>query len=106
MNPANWHLARGYRFASVHSGIRPDPQRKDLAILESVVPAHCIVASNTSGLRIADMMKGRSEGFRKRGVELGQLNLEFVDDIRLVVGGKRAGVDGVNQVFGLFVADG
>ncbi|MCA9589180.1 MAG: 3-hydroxyacyl-CoA dehydrogenase/enoyl-CoA hydratase family protein [Myxococcales bacterium] len=38
--------------------------------LEKIVPAHCIVASNTSGLRIADMMKGRSEGFRKNFVVL------------------------------------
>jgi 3-hydroxyacyl-CoA dehydrogenase len=34
--------------------------------LEKVLPEHAIVASNTSGLRIAEMVKGRSEGFRKR----------------------------------------
>jgi 3-hydroxyacyl-CoA dehydrogenase len=34
--------------------------------LEKVLPDHAIVASNTSGLRIAEMVKGRSEGFRKR----------------------------------------
>lgn len=33
--------------------------------LEKVLPAHAIVASNTSGLRIADMMKGRTEQFKK-----------------------------------------
>jgi 3-hydroxyacyl-CoA dehydrogenase len=33
--------------------------------VESVVPAHCIVASNTSGLRIAEITRGLSEGFRK-----------------------------------------
>jgi glutamate N-acetyltransferase/amino-acid N-acetyltransferase len=28
-----WHLARGFRYAGVHSGIRPDPQRLDLALV-------------------------------------------------------------------------
>jgi glutamate N-acetyltransferase/amino-acid N-acetyltransferase len=34
-----WHLARGYRFAGVHCGIRPDPQRRDLALFVSDGPA-------------------------------------------------------------------
>ncbi len=33
--------------------------------LEKLVPAHAIIASNTSGLRIADMVVGRTEQFRK-----------------------------------------
>src|SRR4051812_20916318 len=33
--------------------------------LEKVIPADCVVASNTSGLRIAEMMEGRTEGFKK-----------------------------------------
>ena len=33
--------------------------------LEKLVPAHAIVASNTSGLRIVDMVAGRSEQFRR-----------------------------------------
>jgi glutamate N-acetyltransferase/amino-acid N-acetyltransferase len=33
------HLARGYRFAGIHSGIRPDPERRDLALIVSDVPA-------------------------------------------------------------------
>src|SRR5688572_13592053 len=33
--------------------------------LEKLVPAHAIIASNTSGLRIADMLVGRSEEFKK-----------------------------------------
>ncbi len=36
---ANWHLARGYRYAGLHCGIRPDPQRRDLALAISDVPA-------------------------------------------------------------------
>src|SRR3954468_11296112 len=38
-DPAAWHLARGYRFAGLHCGIRPDPQRRDLAVAVSDVPA-------------------------------------------------------------------
>src|SRR5271168_3445837 len=34
-----WHLARGYRFAGIHSGLRPDPERRDLALIVSDVPA-------------------------------------------------------------------
>ncbi len=34
-----WHLAHGYRYAGVHSGIRPDPQRLDLALVVSDRPA-------------------------------------------------------------------
>src|SRR5919204_3403163 len=32
-------LARGYRFAGVHCGLRPDPDRLDLALVISEVPA-------------------------------------------------------------------
>src|SRR5947209_13700643 len=35
----NWHLARGYRYAGVHSGLRPDPDRLDLALVVSDSPA-------------------------------------------------------------------
>jgi len=34
-----WHLARGFRFAGIHCGIRPDPDRLDLALLVSDHPA-------------------------------------------------------------------
>lgn len=34
-----WHLARGYRYAGVHCGIRPDPERLDLALVVSDRPA-------------------------------------------------------------------
>src|SRR5258708_36947686 len=32
-------LARGYRYSGVHSGLRPDPDRLDLALVVSDVPA-------------------------------------------------------------------
>lgn len=35
----NWHLAHGFRYAGVHSGIRPDPERLDLALIASDRPA-------------------------------------------------------------------
>jgi glutamate N-acetyltransferase/amino-acid N-acetyltransferase len=35
----NGHLARGYRYAGVHSGLRPDPDRLDLALIASDRPA-------------------------------------------------------------------
>jgi glutamate N-acetyltransferase/amino-acid N-acetyltransferase len=40
-DPATWHLARGYRFAGVACGIRPngDPARRDLALVVSDTPA-------------------------------------------------------------------
>jgi glutamate N-acetyltransferase/amino-acid N-acetyltransferase len=34
-----WHLARGYRYAGLHCGVRPDPSRPDLALVASDVPA-------------------------------------------------------------------
>jgi 3-hydroxyacyl-CoA dehydrogenase len=38
--------------------------------LEKTLPEHCIVASNTSGLRISDMLQGRSASFKQRFVVL------------------------------------
>jgi glutamate N-acetyltransferase/amino-acid N-acetyltransferase len=35
----NWHLAPGFRYAGVHSGLRPDPNRRDLALVVSDQPA-------------------------------------------------------------------
>ncbi len=45
---------------------RLDIKQALFAKLEKILPEHAIVASNTSGLRIADMMDGRGEAFRKR----------------------------------------
>jgi 3-hydroxyacyl-CoA dehydrogenase len=43
-----------------------EPKRALFAKLDGVVPAHAIVASNTSGLRIAEMLEGRSDAFKQR----------------------------------------
>src|SRR5215472_2924396 len=34
-----WHLAKGFRYAGLHCGIRPDPTRRDLALIVSDGPA-------------------------------------------------------------------
>jgi glutamate N-acetyltransferase / amino-acid N-acetyltransferase len=49
----NWHLARGYRFAGVHSGIRPDPERLDLALIVSDAPAAAAGAFTQNRVRAA-----------------------------------------------------
>src|SRR5947209_11483717 len=35
----SWNLARGYRFAGVHSGLRPEASRLDLALVVTDPPA-------------------------------------------------------------------
>ncbi len=45
---------------------RLDVKQKLLERLEGVVADHCIVASNTSGLRIEAMLEGRSAAFQQR----------------------------------------
>ncbi len=55
--------------------------------LEKIVPAHCIVASNTSGLRIHDMMKGRAEGFKKNFLVMHFFNpVRYMKLLELVAG--------------------
>jgi glutamate N-acetyltransferase/amino-acid N-acetyltransferase len=36
---SEWHLARGYRYAGVVSGLRPEPDRRDVAVIVSDTPA-------------------------------------------------------------------
>lgn len=45
---------------------RLDVKQQLFARLEQSAGEHTVVASNTSGLRIADMLEGRSEAFRRR----------------------------------------
>ncbi len=55
--------------------------------LEKILPAHAIVASNTSGLRIVDMMKGRSDNFRKNFLVMHFFNpVRYMKLLELVVG--------------------
>src|SRR5882724_11133780 len=35
----DWHLARGFRYAGIVSGLRSEPNRRDVAVIVSDVPA-------------------------------------------------------------------
>ena len=55
--------------------------------IEKVVPEHCIIASNTSGLRIADMTKGRSDSFKKHFAVLHFFNpVRYMKLLEIVTG--------------------
>jgi 3-hydroxyacyl-CoA dehydrogenase len=63
------------------------PKQALFAKLEAVLPAHAIVASNTSGLRIAEMVQGRSEGFKQRFVVMHFFNpVRYMKLLELVCG--------------------
>ena len=49
----DWHLARGYRFAGGRCGIRPDPDRLDLALMVSDVPTAAAGAFTQNRVRAA-----------------------------------------------------
>src|SRR6516165_7800249 len=52
-DPAAWHLARGFRFAGLHCGIRGDSQRRDLAVAISDVPAAAAGVFTSNRVRAA-----------------------------------------------------
>jgi 3-hydroxyacyl-CoA dehydrogenase len=55
--------------------------------LEKIVPEHCIVASNTSGLRISEMTKGRSANFKKHFLVLHFFNpVRYMKLLEIVAG--------------------
>jgi 3-hydroxyacyl-CoA dehydrogenase len=57
------------------------------AKVEAVVPAHCIVASNTSGLRISEITKGRSDNFKKHFMVLHFFNpVRYMKLLEIVAG--------------------
>jgi 3-hydroxyacyl-CoA dehydrogenase len=64
-----------------------EPKRALFAKLEKLVHDECIVASNTSGLRIAEMMQGRSDAFRKRFLVMHFFNpVRYMKLLELVTG--------------------
>jgi glutamate N-acetyltransferase/amino-acid N-acetyltransferase len=65
-----WHLARGYRFASLHCGIRSEPARDDLALLVSDVPASAAGVFTQNRVRAAPVRvcQERLPSARVRGV--------------------------------------
>jgi glutamate N-acetyltransferase/amino-acid N-acetyltransferase len=50
---SSWQMARGYRYAGLHSGIRPDPERRDLAVVASSALATAAGAFTTNRVRAA-----------------------------------------------------
>src|SRR5262249_10491730 len=63
-----------------------EPKRALFEKLEQAAP-NAIVASNTSGLRIADMVAGRSEGFRRRFLVMHFFNpVRYMKLLELVTG--------------------
>jgi 3-hydroxyacyl-CoA dehydrogenase len=66
---------------------RVEPKRALFAKLEATLSADAIVASNTSGLRITEMMEGRSEGFKKRFLVMHFFNpVRYMKLLELVTG--------------------
>ncbi len=66
---------------------RLDIKRGLFEKLEKVVQPHTVVASNTSGLRIHDMVEGRTEGFKKRFLVMHFFNpVRYMKLLELVAG--------------------
>ncbi len=64
-----------------------DAKQALFAKLETIVPEHCIVASNTSGLRISEMTKGRSDNFKKHFLVLHFFNpVRYMKLLEIVAG--------------------
>jgi 3-hydroxyacyl-CoA dehydrogenase len=64
-----------------------EPKRALFAKLEKIVGPDCVVASNTSGLRIAEMMQGRSDSFRQRFLVMHFFNpVRYMKLLELVAG--------------------
>jgi 3-hydroxyacyl-CoA dehydrogenase len=66
---------------------RLDIKRGLFERLEKVVQPHTVVASNTSGLRIHDMVEGRTDGFRKNFLVMHFFNpVRYMKLLELVAG--------------------
>jgi glutamate N-acetyltransferase/amino-acid N-acetyltransferase len=65
-----WHLANNYRYAGVHCGLRPDPERRDLALVVSDVPAVAAGAFTQNRVAAAPVQvcRERLPARRARGV--------------------------------------
>jgi 3-hydroxyacyl-CoA dehydrogenase len=66
---------------------RLDVKQALFARLEAVCKADAVIASNTSGLRIVDMVKGRSDSFKKRFLVIHFFNpVRYMKLLELVAG--------------------
>ncbi len=64
-----------------------EPKQALFAKLEAVLPAHAVVASNTSGLRIETMVEGRTENFKKNFLVMHFFNpVRYMKLLELVAG--------------------
>lgn len=65
-----WHLARGFRYTGLHCGLRPDPDRRDLALVVSDVPAAAAGVFTRNRVRAAPVRvcQERVPSDRARGV--------------------------------------
>src|SRR5438874_410268 len=62
------HLARGYRFAGIHCGLRPDPDRLDLALNHV---AHAILTTDTRTKISSQLLNLDGQEVRLTGVAKG-----------------------------------
>ncbi|MDP9150259.1 MAG: 3-hydroxyacyl-CoA dehydrogenase/enoyl-CoA hydratase family protein [Myxococcota bacterium] len=63
------------------------PKRALFEKLDGLVPEHCLIASNTSGLRIVEMVQGRSPSFRSRFLVMHFFNpVRYMKLLELVAG--------------------
>src|SRR4051794_355293 len=65
-----WHLARGYRWSGVHTGLRPDPDRLDLALVVSDRPARAagVFTQNRVCAAPVQVCRERLPSDRARGI--------------------------------------
>src|SRR5262245_59052398 len=75
-----------------------EPKQALFARLEKIVDENAIIASNTSGLRIADMIKGRTDGFKKRFCVMHFFNPVRVMKLLEIVGGPDTSPDTISRI--------
>jgi 3-hydroxyacyl-CoA dehydrogenase len=78
-----------------------EPKRALFEKLEKVVKSDCIVASNTSGLRITEMMAGRSASFRQRFLVMHFFNPVRYMKLLELVAGPDTSAEALDRIRGL-----
>jgi glutamate N-acetyltransferase/amino-acid N-acetyltransferase len=61
VNPSEWKLASGYRFAAVHCGVRENPGRPDLTVVVSDTPAAASGVFTQNRVAAAPVQVSRAE---------------------------------------------